>query len=459
MTVPPTIAAVPSRLLVSRKRDAELGTSFLVLPFRLTVRVIVLAIITIVLDNLLQDQYEHLPVYIRMSASDSKTILATLAGGSITVVALVVSLMMVVLSLVAANFGPRIILNFVRRRTTQVAIGSFVAVFVYSLVTLSTVFSGGGDDFAPVISTWTAVVMVLAATGLLVVFVQDMSSSIQVGNMLSEISTDLDGAIVRQRELSRRACSTPPVADDLADWRDIRPRNSGYVQRIDFDALIEIARRNSCVIRLRHRSGSFVHERRVMAEVSTRLSDADIELVRKAIVRGTYRTMEQDLEYAIAQYVEIALRSLSPAVNDPATAISCVDWIGDSLIALAAEPIGVASFADTDGALRVIVPTNSFERVIAAGFNEIRQNAVNSPAVAIQMLTTIEKVTPFVHDVAALAELRSQAEAIATSTQAASLVARDAHDIEVAYGRASAALQEAGCEPPAPDDQPPGGAP
>ena len=417
------------------------------LPFRLTVRVIVLAIITITLDTVLQDQYVHLPRYLRMSASDSKTILATLAGGSITVVALVVSLMMVVLSLVAANFGPRIILNFVRRRTTQVAIGSFVAVFVYSLVTLATVFSGGEDDFAPVISTWTAVVMVLLALGLLVVFVQDMSSSIQVGNMLSEISTDLDGAIVRQRELARRACAATPAADDPVGWIEILPRSSGYVQRIDFDALIEVARRNSCVIRLHHRSGSFVHERRVMAEVSAPLGDADLELVRKAIVRGTYRTMEQDLEYAIAQYVEIALRSLSPAVNDPATAISCVDWIGDSLIALAAEPIGVASFADASGALRVVVPANSIERVIAAGFNEIRQNAVNAPAVAIRMLATIEKVTPFVRDPAAVAELRSQAEAIAASSSAAARVARDVHDIEVAFGRASAALAEA-----APDD-------
>lgn len=429
-----------SRLLRLRKRDVELGTSFLVLPFRLTVRVIVLAVVTITIDNLLQDQYVHLPRYIRMSAEDSKTILATLTGGSITVVALVVSLMMVVLSLVAASFGPRIILNFVRRRTTQVAIGSFVAVFVYSLVTLATVFSGATDRFAPILSTWTAVVMVLLATGLLVVFVQDVSSSIQLGNMLQEISTELDGAITRQRALAQRAHSSTTVELDTSGWHVVPAVQTGYVQRIDFDALIDIARRNDCVIRLLHRAGSFANSDRPLVEVSTTLASGDVGLVRAAIVRGTYRTMEQDLEWAIAEYVEIALRALSPAVNDPATAVSCIDWIGDSLIALASEPLGVSAFADASGALRVVVPANSLSRVVAAAFNDLRQSASSSPGVAIRMLTTIEKVLPSVTEPGAVAELRAQVEAITFAATAAAIVERDRVDIRDAAACTLAAI-------------------
>ncbi len=454
MTVPPTIAPVPSRFVVPvRKRDVELGTSFMVMPFRLTIRVIVLAIITITLDNLLQDRYDHLPKYIRMSADDAKTVLATLAGGSITVVALVVSLMMVVLSLVAANFGPRIILNFVRRRTTQTAIGSFVAVFVYSLVTLATVFSGAGEDFAPVISTWTAVVIVLLATALLVLFIEDISRSIQVGNMLTEIATDLTAAIARQRELARRAVSSTALDVDTTTWVPVNSRFTGYVQRIDFDALIEVARRNDCVIRLEHRSGAFLNTGRPMAVVSRPLSPGDEDLVRAAIIRGSHRTMEQDLEYAIAQYVEIALRAMSPAVNDPATTISCIDWIGDALLALAEEPIGTAAFADASGATRVLVPANSLCRVIAAGFNEIRQHACGAPAVAIRMLLTIAKVVPAVSERDALDELESQAEAITFAATAAAVVQRDRDDILAARAKVTAALAAA------PDDQPPNDAP
>lgn len=417
----------------------ELGTSMLVVPFRLTMQVVVLAVVTIVLDSVLQQHYDHLPRFIRMSPGDAKTILATLAGGSITVVALVVSLMMVVLSLVAANFGQRLILNFVRRRTTKVAIGSFVAVFVYSLVTLTTVFSGD-NSFTPVISTWTAVLMVLLATALLVVFVQDVSSSIQVGNMLSDISTDLDLAIVRQRELAHRACTGEQLDVDTSGWHVVNAAAPGYVQNIQFDRLIEIARRNSCVVQLLHRPGGFVHAGRPVARLSVALPAGDELALRRSIVRGTHRTMEQDLEYAIAEYVEIALRALSPAVNDPATAISCLDWIGDSLIALVAEPIGVAALADASGALRVLVPANSFRRVIAAAFNEIRQHAVSSPAVSIRMLTTIEKVAPSVHDQEALEELRSQAEAMAEAATEAARVQRDRDDVERARVRALAAV-------------------
>lgn len=443
MTVPPTLHAVPSRLLMPRRRDVELGTSFLILPFRLTIRVIVLAIVTITLDNLLQEQYVHLPRYIRMSAEDSKTILSTLAGGSITVVALVVSLMMVVLSLVSASFGPRIILNFVRRSTTQVAIGSFVAVFVYSLVTLATVFSGAKDRFAPIISTWTAVVMVLLATALLVVFVQDISSSVQIGNMLKDISKELDGAIARQRTLAQQAHSSERVDLDTTGWTSVVALETGYVQRIDFDALIEIARRNDCVIRLMHRAGSFANRDRPLVETSKPLGAGDLGLVRAAVVRGTFRTMEQDLEYAIAEYVEIALRAMSPAVNDPATAASCIDWIGDSLIALAAEPIGVSGFVDASGVLRVVVPPNSLRRVVAAAFNELRQAASTSPAVAIRMLTTIEKVVPSVHEAAVIDELRSQVDAIVATAGQSFMVDRDRHDLHAAANAVLATLDRA----------------
>ena len=425
MTVPPTLPNVPSRFLRPRNRDVELGTSFWIVPAKLTARVLVLAIVTIALDNRLQKQYAKLPRWLKMSPSDTKTILSTLAGGSITVVALVISLTMVVLSLVAANFGPRIILNFVRRRTTQLAIGSFVASFVYSLLTLATVFGGTDAAFAPILSTWTAVVLVLCATGLLVVFVQDVSSSIQIGNMLFEIAAELDAAIRRQRRLSRRAITDSVPSPDSFGWDLVMARMTGYVQHIDFDALVDLAKRHHAVIDLHHRAGSFLNAGRPLARVSVPFNAEALEELHTAVVVGTYRTMEQDLEYAIAEYVEIALRALSPAVNDPATAVSCIDWIGDSLIALSAEPIAVAGFRDDHGQDRVYLPANSLRRVVAAAFDEIRQNATGSPTVAIHMLTTIAKVSPAVHDMAARLELRSQVEAISESATAACTVERD----------------------------------
>ena len=440
MTVPPTIADVPSRFLRPHNRDVELGTSVWLVPLKMSLRALALAVVMLWLDNVLQDQYRRVPNVLRMSAGDSKTILSTLTGASITVLALVVSLMMVVLSLVASNFGPRITLNFVRRRATQMVLGSFVAVFVFSLVTLSTIFTNDKNAFVPLLSTWTAVLLVLVATGLLVAFVQDVSGSIQVGNMLFDIAEELDGAIKRQRELARRAHSSSALDVDTAGWTVVAARLSGYLQRIDFDALISAAAKADVVVSVHHRAGAFVNVGRPIFSVSAELSAADLDAIHAAITVGTYRTMEQDLEYAIAEYVEIALRAMSPAVNDPATAISCIDWIGDALLALSVEPISVAAFADPQGALRVVLPANSLRRVVAAGFNEIRQVSVASPAVSIRLLEVIQRVAPVVTDAAAREELRSQADAIATSTIAAAIVQRDRDDVQRARQTAMSAL-------------------
>jgi len=443
MTVPPTIADVPSRFLRPRNRDVELGTSVWLVPLKMSLRALALAVVMLWLDNVLQKQYRRVPQVFRMSAGDSKTILSTLTGASITVVALVVSLMMVVLSLVASNFGPRITLNFVRRRATQMVLGSFVAVFVFSLVTLSTIFTNSKNAFVPLLSTWTAVLLVLVATGLLVAFVQDVSGSIQVGNMLFDIAEELDGAIERQRELARRAHASSTLEVDTTGWDVIAGRLSGYVQRIDFDALITVATRAGVVVSVHHRAGAFVNAGRPLFSISGPLSPADLEATHRAITVGTYRTMEQDLEYAIAEYVEIALRALSPAVNDPATAISCIDWIGDALIALSVEPISVAAFADPSGELRVVLPANSLRRVVATAFNEIRQVGASSPSVAIRMLDAIHRVAPVVADGRALEELRNQADAVADAAIAIAPVERDRDEIERARQIASVALDRA----------------
>ena len=440
MTVPPTIADVPSRFLRPLKRDVELGTSVWLVPLKMSLRALGLAVVMLWLDNVLQRHYRRVPQVFRMSAGDSKTILSTLTGASITVVALVVSLMMVVLTLVASNFGPRITVNFVRRRATQMVLGSFLAVFVFSLVTLSTIFTNAQNAFVPLLSTWTAVLLALGATGLLVAFVQDVSGSIQVGNTLFDIATELAGAIQRQRELARRAHASTTMQVDTTGWEVIAGRSSGYVQRIDFDALIAVAGRAEIVVSVHHRAGAFVNAGRPLFSISGPLAAADLEATHRAITIGTYRTMEQDLEYAIAEYVEIALRALSPAVNDPATAISCIDWIGDALIALSVEPISVAAFADSSGELRVVLPANSLRRVVAAGFNEIRQAAVTAPAVSIRLLDATRRVAPVVTDAAAREELRSQAVAIAAAATAAAGAQRDRDDVQHAHRSAMHAL-------------------
>ncbi|MFZ9481428.1 MAG: DUF2254 domain-containing protein, partial [Ilumatobacteraceae bacterium] len=372
-----------TRFLRPRSRETELGTAVWRSPLRFSLRVLVLAAITLTLDHQLQGRLDSVPRMLRMSGDDSTTILATLSGATITVVGLVVSLTMVVLSLVADNFGPRLVVNFIRRRTTQTVIGSFIAVFVYSIVTLSTTLRADDASFVPLVSTWTAIILVLVATAHLVRFVHDTSSSIQVGNTLVDIAAELSQAIQAQRDLAAKAASTTPYPIETAGWFEIPSLVSGYVQCIEYRALADLAAAEGGVIALTTRAGSFVHAGRPVALCSVPLGERSTAAVQRAVVAGARRTMEQDLEYAFAEYVEIALRALSPAINDPTTAMSCLDWIGDGLLSLVSEPVDVATFADASGVVRVVAPCNTPRRVVAAGFNEIRQAAVGMPAVQI----------------------------------------------------------------------------
>lgn len=432
-----------TRFLRPRDRDAELGTVFWRTPLRFSLRILVLAALTLWVDHLVQPHLGSIPAMLRMSGDDSTTILATLSGATITVVGLVVSLTMVVLSLVADNFGPRLVVNFIRRRTTQTVMGSFIAVFVYSIICLSTTLRADDASFVPIISTWTAIVLVLVATAHLVRFVHDTSTSIQVGNTLVDIAAELSRAIQTQRGLAARAVATTPQHIDTAGWVAVPALVSGYVQLVDDAALVATASTADGVLALTVRAGAFVNAGQPLAHSSVALTPEQVSVVQRAVVAGARRTMEQDLEYAFAEYVEIALRALSPAIHDPATAMSCLDWIGDGLIHLVSQPVDVAAFADRSGVVRLITPCNTPRRIVAAGLNEIRQAAVGTPAVQIRMLGVIRRVAVAGPSDDVVAELRAQADAVVESLDFAPVAARDRADVLHAYERAVSSMTTA----------------
>lgn len=218
---------------------------------------------------------------------------------------------------------------------------------------------------------------------------------------------------------------------------------SGYVQVVDDAALVEVASAVDGVVALTVRAGAFIHAGQPVALSSAQLDGAQVARVQRAVVAGARRTMEQDLEYAFAEYVEIALRALSPAVNDPATAMSCLDWIGDGLITLVSEPVDVAAFADASGTVRVITPCNTPQRIVAAGLNEIRQAAVGVPAVQIRLLDSVRRVALAHPSSEVVDELRAQADAVVESLDFAPVAARDRADVVAAHRRAVAAMATA----------------
>jgi uncharacterized membrane protein len=214
----------------------------------------------------------------------------------------------------------------------------------------------------------------------------------------------------------------------------VRAGDSGYLQFVHIDTLIGIATGTNSVIRLEHRPGHFVLEGHPLAtvwppEAAPRVARA----LHHAHLTGPNRTLAQDLAFAIDQLVEIALRALSPAVNDTFTALTCIDWLADGLRKVCARWKPVTHYRDRDGHPRVITVEISESRLIARAFEKIRQSARGMPAVMIRQLDALSKITAYATTAAQHETLRAQAQMILRSSEESVSEAADRADVKRAF--------------------------
>jgi len=336
-------------------------------------------------------------------AEGSSSLLGAIAGSMITIAGVVFSMTLVALSLTSSQLGPRLLRNFMRDTKTQMVLGTFVATFLYCLLVLRTIRRPDEIAFVPHLSVALSVVFAVASVGVLIYFIHHMSVSIQANEIVARVGMELINEVERlfPQSIGRGAPlipTNPPDAGFLVTFdREARPVGSagdGYLQFVDGDALMALAMQEDVVIRLERRPGHYVVATRPLALVwpGNRVTDQLIDRVNSACALGNQRTTGQDIEFEINQLVEIAIRALSPGVNDPFTAMSCVDRLGSALCRLAQRDMPSPYRHDTQDHLRVIAPVFTFPDVTDAAFNQIRQYGSSSAAVTIRLLETIAVV-------------------------------------------------------------------
>ena len=344
-----------------------------------------------------------LPSWVISGTADaSRQILTAIAAAVITVIGVVFSIMIVTLTLASTQFGPRMLRNFIRDRGTQLTLGTFVATFVYAVLVLVSIGPGPHGDFVPHISITVTLGLVVVDLAVLIYFIHHIATSIQLPQVIASIARDLSNAIAldtggdgsRAENDPERGPSVPELIRRMEEsGGTVRAPTSGYLQFIRQETLVRIAAEADAVIRLEYRPGHFVVEGHPLATVWPSDAAAHIgNALKRAHVAGPYRTLSQDLSFAVDQLVEIAIRALSPAVNDTFTALTCIDWLGDSLCKVAKQWRPARVHRDQQGYVRVIPAQLSYDRLVERAFEKIRQASRGMPAVMIRQLGALTEI-------------------------------------------------------------------
>ncbi len=393
----------PRLPLPSAWRREALRTNLWLVPTVEIVLAVALFAVTYALDRAAYEGTLHFPSFVISGTADAaRQILTTIAAAVITVVTLVFSITIVTLTLASTQFGPRMLRNFIRDRITQITLGSFVATFVYAILALVSVGPSSHGEFVPHLSITVTMALVLVDVVVLVVFINHIAKSIQLPQVIASIAGDLAQAI--DAELMQPAAPVSKAGPSLSEMLTrldedsgvVRAPSSGYLQYVSMSTLIEISSRSRAVIRLLHRPGHFVIEGEPLADVWPAAAAPGVaRALGGAHATGPHRTLTQDVSFAVDQLVEIAIRALSPAVNDTFTALACIDWLGDGLSKLAGRWRPATVFRDAAGHVRVITGTIPFGRLLARAHDKIRQASRGMPAVMIRQLDGLAKVMAY----------------------------------------------------------------
>lgn len=344
-------------------------------------------------------------------AEGAQRILSIVASSMITVTGIVFSVTIVTLSLTSQQFGPRLLQNFLRQHSNQFVLGMVTSTYLYCLLVLRS-FRLDSTDFAsvPHLSLLIAFVLAIVCVALLIFFIHNVAKSIQVTNVIDSVSRELSNriqlffpkkiqssAVLKETEFAM-SDSLPDHFSETA--QPVPSSRNGYLQAIDLSGLLEFTRNKGLVVRQCHRLGHFIVAGMPLLEVWPGEKAESEELthtLQSFFYLGHKRTPEQDIEFLIEELVEIACRALSPGVNDPFTAISCVNQLGAALCDLAQRAFPPIHQCDSDGQVRVVGYPVTFDCLVDASFRQIRQYSRGHVSVMIRMLEVIRVIIPFTH--------------------------------------------------------------
>lgn len=384
-----------------RKLWDTLKSSYWFIPLVMMALAVILFAGTSKLDSVLSSRDKRDIAWLYVSDADSmRNLLLTIAAAIIGIVGVVFSIIMVPLSIAATQFGPRLLRTFLRDTGTQMTLGTFTATFIFCMAVLLRL-SDKISHPLPQISVNAALLLGLTSFGVLLYFINHVAVSIQAPVVVARVSKELHTAILHELPDHPNTTPAPSLFDENSKVLPDSPHSScviiatasGYVQARDDDRLLRLAGQYNIVVQLLNQTGDFITKGTPLAIA---WPDVDItrlnEAINAAFILGSQRTLVQDVTFGINELVEVAIRALSPAINDPFTAMTCLDWLGSALCYICARTFPQPKLFDHQNHLRLIRSPVTFTGLTDAAFNQIREYGRTSMAVTLRLMETIKVV-------------------------------------------------------------------
>ncbi len=439
----------------------ETRTSFWFVPAVIVLGAVGLAIGLIALEAGIGVHLdERWPLLFGAGAASSRGLLSAVASSMITVAGVVFSITIVALSLTSSQYTSRVLRNFMRDRMNQVVLGVFLGVFAYCLVVLRTIRSGDEGAFVPSLAVLGGLVLAFVGTAFLIYFIHYIAMSIQASSI---VALAADETIAAVDQLFPKAVSDDADGDTDGDggadadaaavpreqiWSVVAARKTGYIVSVDGDSLRSLAQKHRRVVRMERGIGEFVVEGTPLASMAggDGADDEEAAELNAVYVISRQRTVQQDVGFGIRQIVDIALKGLSPGINDTTTAEMCVDYLGAILARLAAREIAPPRRGNEEDS-HVIAQGPCFESLLAEAFDQIRQNAEGNVSVLIRMLQSLEVVAVQTVKPGRRQSLRRQADLITAVAERSIPSAEDGAEIHAASVRLYRVLDGITSEP------------
>jgi len=425
----------------------QMSVNFLFIPGIMALGAVLLAWLMFWLDGQIPNEVLSTSRFIISgSVSELRGFLFGMATAVLTTAGVVFTLLTLPLSTVAAQYGSRLLRIFLGDRTTQFVLGMFVATFAYCIFSAMGIPPADVRSNGPQLTTTIGLYLLVASFASLILLIQHISTMLQAPNIAAAAGAELLEVVratnlpeTRGGEYQRKTGRSQSDSMMEADAHPVRVSKSGYIQYVDPEYILPLIEKRDLVIRTVPRSGAFVRKGMVIALVwpADRVDNELDNEIRNAFHIGNQRTPTQDVEYAVNQLTEMAVRAMSPAINDPFTAMTCLDYIGDGLALFARQGMITPDIYDSQGRLRLVIDPVTFGELLSAAFDMLRHASCDNVSVLLHMLETIDVISQDTKSPDARQDLLRHVTLIEKESQAGSLTEEDRKSIQ----RSSEALQ------------------